>query len=133
MVNKIKYQKKIKRTTNQFKEKQAIIEYKDFLIKTFPNQLDSIILFGSKARHEDTKNSDIDLMILRNDNPKKTYDNVWRRIVEYSGEITLRYKDIDISPRIESKKIFYNTYSPFFDQVKKEGKILWSHKTKKNL
>jgi len=114
-------------------EKKVVEEYKNILIKLLGAKLDSIILFGSKARGETGKNSDIDLMILRTDKPKSAYDNLWQEAVKHSGELTLKYGNIDISPKIESKKNFNDIYSPFFDRVKKEGIVLWSRKAKMNL
>ena len=108
-------------------------EYSDILIKLLGNKLYSIILFGSKARGNIEKNSDIDLMILRTDEPKNAYDNLWQEAVKHSGKLTLKYGNIDISPKIESIKNFNNIYSPFFDRVKKEGVVLWSRKAKMNL
>ena len=117
----------------KIKEQKAIKEYKDTIINLLGNKLDSIILFGSKARGKTKKNSDIDLMILRTDKPKSAYDKLWQEAVKYSGELTLKYGNIDISPKIESKETFNNIYSPFFDRVKKEGILLWSRKAKMNL
>lgn len=117
----------------KIKEKKAIEEYKNILIKLFDDKLDSIILFGSKARGDDRKDSDIDLMIIRNDNPKNAYDRIWQKTIEHSGELTLKYGNIDISPRVEVKHFFNTVYSPFFEQVKKEGVILWSRRIKESL
>ena len=115
------------------KEKKAVEEYKDILVDFLAERLDSIILFGSKAINRDKKDSDIDLMILRTDNPKDPHDHIWQKIVEYSGEMTLKYGNIDISPRVESKNLFKKTYSPFFERVKKDGVIIWNQKTNKSL
>ena len=46
------------------REKLAIEEYKDFLLNRFPSRIEKILLFGSKARGEATRDSDVDLIIV---------------------------------------------------------------------
>jgi predicted nucleotidyltransferase len=56
------------------KEKQALKLFKKELQKAFPNQLHSLKLFGSKARGDAAKHSDIDvLVILRNSRWQNRY------------------------------------------------------------
>ncbi|MFH1316797.1 MAG: nucleotidyltransferase domain-containing protein [Candidatus Woesearchaeota archaeon] len=79
-------------------------------------QIKAIILFGSYARKEEDKRSDIDLLIVLNaSNPKKYLKEVIKRISPID-------KDGKISPRLTNLK----DYDPsLFQNVFREGKLLF--------
>jgi len=110
------------------KENKIIQEYIHDINEEIPDKINSVILFGSKARKDDHKESDIDLLIIREDKPKNVYDDVWEKIISLSGEMTIKYGK-DISPKIEYKKDFYNNSTSFLSRIKKEGKFLWKKKS----
>lgn len=110
------------------KEKKALREYKNLLIKKFPKDVISITLFGSKARGDSNKESDLDTLITVEE--KNPY--LWNTIVDYSTDLLLKYENILISPKIRSKKEL-NQQSPFLENIKREGIELWNKKSKKNL
>lgn len=105
-------------------EQKAIEEFKELLNKKYPKDIESVKLFGSKARGDFHKESDIDLMVvLKNANENKK-DN----ISDTAYDLLLKY-EVDISPRIYSLKEFnYLNDMPtvFMQIVKKEGIELWN-------
>ena len=80
------------------------------------DKLKAIILFGSYARGEEDKKSDIDLLIVLNTkNPKKYLKQVIKRLSPID-------KEGKISPRLTNLK----DYDPiFFQNVLREGKLLF--------
>lgn len=113
------------------KEKQALKEYKDLLLKNLPNQIAQMILFGSKARGDSHKDSDIDVLVVTNWG--QTDRKGWRKIVGGATDILLKFDDVLISPKIKTKQEFQHSCSPLVQNIKKEGIRLWSPKQKNNL
>jgi uncharacterized protein len=98
--------------------KKILLKIKQLINLTEPTA--TVILFGSRARGEQRKQSDIDLLILV-DNDKVTY----------SDEQRIKYPLYDlefetgkvISPIIFSRKDWETRHSitPFYNNIKKEG------------
>ena len=89
---------------------------------TFQDKLDSVILYGSYARGDYNKDSDVDIMILVKDIPA---EELWRfraPVSEKSSELGLRY-DILITPLIKDVDTFkkYLNVLPFYRNVDREG------------
>ena len=85
-----------------------------------------IILFGSYAKGTATKDSDIDLMvILDNDFVSKNYDNKWRRNYKVMQLVSL-HCDIDfkIYSRAEFKKL-KDRDNFFIYEVERTGKTIY--------
>ena len=89
-------------------EQQALGEYRDFLLRRFPQQVERLILFGSKARGDSVASSDIDvLVILRKRTaptregfyPFGSADPTWREIVGTTFDLLMKY-DVNISPTV---------------------------------
>ena len=96
-------------------------QYTEILQKIYGNHLRRVILYGSYARGDYTKDSDIDIMILldMSDMDIKQYRH------DLSGE-TFEFNmdhDLDIKPIAKSEKHFLNWVDvyPFYANVKKEG------------
>ncbi len=87
----------------------------------FTNKLQKIILYGSYARDEATLDSDIDIMILIDENRDnlRQYRNL---IIDVIFELSLKY-DIILSILIKNYKDFNNyiEFVPFFRNVYNEG------------
>lgn len=110
------------------KEKKAILEYEKLLFKAFPEKINRIILFGSKARGDSNLSSDIDLLIVLAKNGKATS----RKIAELTHEPIAKFM-VDISP-IAVEETFFKTWSPLLEHIRKEGTTLWiKQKAKKNI
>lgn len=89
------------------------------------NRLKKVILYGSYARGNFNKNSDIDIMILTdmNDDEIKKYRNIIREI---ACNIELE-NDIIISPLLRNIEKYNDRIDiiPFYNNVQKEGVILY--------
>lgn len=93
------------------------------LTDIFPDNILSIILYGSVARNDNTDDSDIDIAII----VKNEMDNSTKeRFIRWSAELDLRYDRIfsiiDI-PEENMKK--WGSILPFYQNVQKEGIVLW--------
>lgn len=112
--------------TNQIKN--ILKEYVNFLFKIIGQDIEQVILYGSYARGEqdlDGEISDIDIMILVNENDDEKLREIQKKILDYSYDFDLNY-NILLSPIVESvenykKRIKYMT---FYQKVENEGVVL---------
>lgn len=93
------------------------------LRELFHEDLSMIILYGSVARNEATPESDIDIAIIT----KKDMDEEIRnRFISWAAELDMRYDKvfsiIDIKEENMNK---WGKVLPFYQNVQKEGVILW--------
>jgi predicted nucleotidyltransferase len=79
--------------------KKALLEFKKRLTETLGEEILVMKLFGSAARGDFKKESDIDVLIVLKSLSKKRKDF----IINLTTKILLKY-GVDISPRIYSKK-----------------------------
>ncbi len=103
-----------------------INEFTDGVYKILGNRLKKIILYGSYARGDFKKNSDIDIMILTDlsDDEIAEYRN---KIWSYAFEIEYNNNfDVTLSPLIKNidKFDYLANDLPFYMNVEKEGVIL---------
>ena len=83
-------------------------------------EIKKIILFGSVARGDDTKNSDIDILILTKEKSEKIKKNVYSK----ASDVLLETME-DISVKISTVEHFQKYKSmPFYDNISKEGVII---------
>jgi predicted nucleotidyltransferase len=91
------------------------------LKKNFKEQLDKVIVYGSYARSEEQKESDIDLIVLVNkkDDELRSYEKI---IDELSIKYDLSYM-IVLSITVKSSSHFYKYENilPFYSSIVKEG------------
>jgi predicted nucleotidyltransferase len=113
-------------------EKRALSEYKDFLLRKFSQQVERLILFGSKARGDFDADSDIDVLVVlrkRTEPTKEGFypfgsaDPTWREIVGTTFDLLMKY-DVNISPTVIGTSE-YEESSPLMAHIKKEGIELW--------
>lgn len=102
-------------------------EYVNGLLKIIGKSLKQIILYGSYARGEQTKDneiSDIDIMILV-DATEQEIKKIQKRVLDYSYDLDLKY-DILLSPIVESIENYNSRvkYMQFYKNVEKEGVLL---------
>lgn len=96
-------------------------EYTEAVAKIYGKYLKSVILYGSYARGDFTKDSDIDIMILL-DLTDMEIKNYRHNLSGITFEFNMDH-DIDIKPIAKSEahfKKWVDTY-PFYATVKKEG------------
>ena len=113
-------------------ERQALNEYKDFLLRRFPQQIERLILFGSKARGDSVASSDTDVLVVLREKtepmeegfyPFGSADPTWREIVGTTFDLLMKY-NVNISPTVIGINE-YEEHSPLMTHVKKEGVELW--------
>lgn len=89
--------------------------------RTFDDKLDSVILYGSYARCEETSESDIDIMILVDLQPE-SLSQYKKTFIGLSSELGLKY-DVVVSVTLKDICTFnrYLDAVPFYSNVKKDG------------
>lgn len=93
------------------------------LLDIFADNILAIILYGSVARNDDTMDSDIDIAIIM----KNEMDNFTKeRFIRWSAELDIRYDRVFSIVDIQEEKMEkWGNILPFYQNVKKEGIILW--------
>ena len=76
-------------------ERQALREFITFLRRFIPEQIESVALFGSKARGDSLPDSDIDLLIILTREDRE----LRRAILREAARLSLRH-DVLLSPRV---------------------------------
>lgn len=66
------------------KEKKALDLFKARLADRLPGEKVELLLFGSKARGDDRRGSDIDLMVLLKNDARNVVDEVYRAVTDAS-------------------------------------------------
>jgi uncharacterized protein len=106
---------------------KALNEFVDGVKDILGDKLREVILYGSYARGDYDKYSDIDVMILA-DIDRQTIHEYRSRLVELSCELERKY-DYDIlyiSPRIQNYDFFQHWLKAllFYQNVRREGIVL---------
>lgn len=103
------------------RERNAINEAVRILKEQF--SVDTIILFGSKARGDDSKDSDVDLLLVTVDEP---HWKVEKAIVDTLFDIGLKY-DVIFSPLFVSaddwEKGIFKSF-PIYREITKDGAVV---------
>jgi len=97
---------------------QLINQIKSYLIERYGDKIKEIILYGSYARGEATKDSDIDLLVLVDDSVNPS--DVRRSLSDLLLDILLEKGEL-ISVIVFPKSFFENYNYPFIINVRKEG------------
>jgi predicted nucleotidyltransferase len=104
-------------------EKEVLHQFVAYLNQVCPQQLRSVILYGSKARSDAHPDSDIDILLLVNDRRKidrdKIYDFIVDAELEYGIDISLNIYNADEFNRLVTWQ------APFATNVLREGEMLW--------
>ncbi len=101
--------------------KQILQEYRQGLDAILGSRIDTIVLYGSRARGDAEAESDIDVLCVM----KKTfdYDDLLERTSELTASLSLKY-DVVISRVFVTRKDYRTRLTPFLMNVRREGVAL---------
>lgn len=103
-------------------EKQSVMEFRGRLLNKLGKEVISVRLFGSKARGDFRKDSDIDLLVILRNTSSKKKDIIY----DIASEILLS-SGIDLSVKVFDLKEFYHFKSiptVFIQNIEREGIII---------
>ncbi len=107
---------------------KAIIQQE--ITKLYGERLAKIILYGSYSRGDYHENSDIDFLVVLNDE-----EILIGKELAYMNkaifQLTLQY-NIAISHYPTTKNRFENSQAMFYQQIRKEGKIIYERRNREN-
>ncbi|MDM8153352.1 nucleotidyltransferase domain-containing protein [Bacteroides gallinaceum] len=101
------------------KRPQIILRIKEALHRNEPGL--QIVLFGSEARGDARADSDIDLLLLVDKEPVTLADKMALTAPLYDIELET---GIQINPIVESLRKWGKRFTPFYENVIKEGILL---------
>ncbi len=103
---------------SQERLKRILKEYRTGLKKVLGEDLDSIVLYGSQARGDAVKGSDIDILFVM----KRPFDygELILRTSEITAEISLKY-DVVLSRSFARLEDYKTRQTPFLMNVRHEG------------
>lgn len=103
-------------------ENAAVAEFKSNITSALGDKIISIKLFGSKARGDETPESDIDLLVEVNERTGRVEDAVY----DAAFEANLKY-GVFISARIIPSKVLEDpvwSITPFLKNIRREGVLV---------
>jgi len=102
---------------------KIITHLRERLVKELGDNIDSIVLYGSVARNEAHKDSDIDILIVTRNDDRKLYD----RISKIRTQIDLDNNTLTALVQMSRTELEQHVKlgSPFIENVLKEGVILY--------
>jgi predicted nucleotidyltransferase len=108
------------------RERNAIDEFVSLVVHKMSRQVNELTLFGSKARGDYRRNSDIDVLVLIN---RENLEN-WQRIQSLSAFVSLKF-DVVLSALVMDAKR-YKAHSQLrtllFKNISQDGIRLWKKK-----
>jgi len=87
--------------------------------KLYKERLNKVILFGSYARGEQTEESDVDYLVVLNDEEIRSYTEI-SKMSDVTFELSLKY-GISVSAVPASQPKFENKLSPLMFNVHEDG------------
>ena len=116
-------------------ERVALKAYQDYLLAALPDQIERIVLFGSKARGDSARDSDIDLLVVVGGEKPKTAWGLdeprWFAIVDCTFDFLMKY-GVYIAPTVMHAEETRG-WTPLMAKVRKEGTELWRHRLVRKL
>jgi predicted nucleotidyltransferase len=102
------------------KERRALRELVEGLKELYGDNLSRVILYGSKARGNATKDSDIDILVVVKE--YKRWGDEFKKISDLVFSIEEKYDyDLLISFVIKTKEEYMHEKSPLLLNIRKEG------------
>ncbi|MBS7250380.1 MAG: nucleotidyltransferase domain-containing protein [Candidatus Freyarchaeota archaeon] len=111
--------------------KKIAEELKERIISELGDKIDSIILYGSVARGEAKRESDIDILIVAHNDDKEVYD----KISKIRTSIDLDNNTLTSLVYLSRKELkrYSKLGSPFIESIASEGVILYDNGTFKGI
>ena len=104
-------------------EKSALNELVNGILSVMESQLVRIVLYGSVARGTHTSESDVDIALLTNGALNKDTEEM---LSGFIVEMNLKYDKVFSVIDIEYNKFCqWESVTPFYSNVSKEGIVLW--------
>jgi len=104
-------------------EKSALNELVNGILNVMESQLVRIVLYGSVARGTHTSESDVDIALLTNGALNKDTEEM---LSGFIVEMNLKYDKVFSVIDIEYNKFCqWESVTPFYSNVSKEGIVLW--------
>jgi predicted nucleotidyltransferase len=108
---------------------ELLADVKEEVLKLFGGKLRQLILYGSYARNEQDPESDIDIMILVDEN-EEILRKYRRKVVDIMTELSLKYdKLISLTREPYSRYYEYLDVLPYFRNIYDEGVEIYGKKT----
>lgn len=104
------------------KIKPLLGEFKQLLQKMYGERLANLVLFGSFARHEETKDSDVDVLIVLKGSDVSPGDEIWQ-MGDAEVQLLLKYGEL-ISVLPVSIQDFLYRDSPLLRNIRQDGIII---------
>ena len=104
------------------KIRQLLGEFKQLLKNLYGERLEKLVLFGSFARHEETQDSDVDVLIVLKGSDVSPGDEIWR-MGDAEIELLLKYDEL-ISVIPMSIYDFLYRDSPLLRNIRQDGIVI---------
>jgi uncharacterized protein len=91
------------------------------LIQIYGDQVDRILLYGSRARGDERPDSDIDILVVLKDD--FNYSEMLRLSSDFAASLSLE-NDVVISRAFVSKEQFEHRQTPFLMNVRREAVLV---------
>lgn len=112
-------------------QEQVIASLKNALKKTYGDQFKEIYLFGSVARGDAEKESDLDLLIVLRDVGDRWKER--RKIGALAYEASFgENRPVVVSTIVASEKEFMSSMEPLFQRIRAEGRVVSPRKLQRS-
>lgn len=98
--------------------RRILKKLKKELMQIYGDQVDSILLYGSRARGDERPDSDIDILVVLKDD--FNYSEMLRLSSDLAASLSLE-NDVVISRAFVSREEFEHRQTPFLMNVRREG------------
>lgn len=108
------------------KERKAVDEFVSLVVQRMSGQIEELTLFGSIARGDYRRNSDIDVLVLIDQENLKN----WERIQSLSAFVSLKFDVVLSALVMDTKryKIHSQLKTLLFTNISQDGIRLWKRK-----